>query len=155
MAYIIDVDKIQLTPGAYTGPWGTQCVALGQLGPAAAGSSNPPGTSSWRRGISVKTAGPMVIARGTVIATFTPAGTYPTASEGSRHMAIYLSHDSFGITVIDQWATKSTPSQRVLSFQGGEPRRAVDKGDEYYVVELNIADEGGATSVYEQTVSNL
>lgn len=152
MPFIIDVEKIQLTPGAYTGPWGTQCVALAQLGPPATGSQVPPGTSQWRRGISVKTAAPGVIAKGTVIATFTPAGMYPNKSEGNRHTAIYLSHDSFGIRVIDQWDTKSTPSERTLTFVGSDTPRAVDKGDHYYVVETSLAVETGSTSVNQQTM---
>jgi hypothetical protein len=74
-----------------------------QLGPPAEGSKNPPGTSKWRKGIQVKIADASSIKKGTVIATFTPGGTYPTASEGQRHAAIYLSHHSDGIKVLDQW----------------------------------------------------
>lgn len=137
MPFVIDVDKINKTAGAYTGPFGTQCVALVQLGPAAAGSVNPPGTSLWRKGIRVLTAALSEIKKGTVIATFTGAGTYPSASEGARHAAVYLSHDTNGIKVMDQWATKKTPSERTLTSVGIDKPRAVDKGDHYYVVELS------------------
>lgn len=150
MAFVMDADKIQKTPGAYTGPWGTQCVALVQLGPPADGSQNPPATSQWRKGIRVATAAPDEIKKGTVIATFTPAGTYPTASEGARHAAVYLSHNTEGIKVIDQWASKTTPSERTLKFVGYDQPRAVDKGDHYYVVELTQASLDGKTGINEQ-----
>lgn len=152
MPFIIDVSKIKYEANAYSGDWGTQCVALVQMGPPAAGSSNPPGTSSWRRGISVKSAPANTIQKGTVIATFTPAGTYPNKAEGSRHAAVYISHDSKGITVIDQWDTKTTPSQRVLSFVGDDQPRAVDKGDQYFIVELTLAPIEGQTGINQQTI---
>src|SRR5688572_25418470 len=150
MPFIIDADKILLTPGAYTGPWGTQCVALVQLGPPAAGSQNPPATSLWRKGIRVATAAPEEIKKGTVIATFTPAGLYPTGSEGARHAAVYLSHDTGGIKVIDQWIGKDAPSERTLTFVGYDKPRAVDKGDHYFVVELTAASLDGMTGTNEQ-----
>jgi len=142
MPFVIDVDKISKTPGAYTSSDGTtQCVALVQLALPTAGSSNPPNTSLWRRGIKVQTAAPSAIMKGTVIATFTPAGLYPSGSEGQRHAAVYLSHDPNGINVIDQWANKTTPSERVLKFLGPEQPRSVNYGDHYYVVELTIVNE--------------
>ena len=154
MPYIIDADSIKKETEAYKGPWGTQCVALVQLGPAAAGSSNPPATSTWRRGIRVMTAPYGSIKKGTVIATFTEAGLYPTGDEGARHAAVYLSHDSEGINVIDQWVGKAAPSERKLKFVGGDAKRAVDKGDHYYVVELTAAPLEGSTSVEEMTMAN-
>ena len=155
MPFIIDVSKIKFEENAYKGDWGTQCVALVQMGPPAGGSSNPPGTSQWRRGIRVATAAPDEIKKGTVIATFTPAGTYPNGAEGNRHAAVYVSHDSTEITVIDQWASdppKPTPSQRVLKFVGYDKPRAVDKGDHYFVVELTITPLEGQTGINEQTI---
>lgn len=153
MPFIIDVDKIQKTAEAYKGPWGTQCVALVQMATPAAGSQNPPGTSMWRQGIWVHGAGPGVISKGTVIATFTDAGLYPTGTEGSRHAAVYISHDVNGIKVIDQWVGKATPSERTLTFVGFDVPRAVDKGDHYYVVELTAAPLEGTTGINEQSTN--
>ena len=153
MPFIIDVDKLQYTADAYKGPWGTQCVALAQMGPPATGSQVPPGTSQWRRGLRVANAAPGVIQKGTVIATFTAGGRYPNSSEGNRHTALYLSHDANGIKVIEQWIGKAIPSERTLAFVGFlEPRR-VDKGDQYYVVELTESEQiEGQTGVAEQTL---
>lgn len=135
MPFIIDVDKIRKEPGAYSNQWGTQCAALVQLGPPAKGSKTPPGTSKWRKGNRVKTGAPGTIKKGTVIATFTPGGTYPTKSEGNRHVGVYVNHDLHGIKIIDQWASKTTPSERTLKFVGDDKPRHVDKGDQYYIVE--------------------
>ena len=150
MSFVIDVDKIKKEPGAYAGSWGTQCVALVQLAQPTADSLNPPATSLWRRGIKVQTAAPNAIKKGTVIATFTLVGLYPSGSEGQRHAAVYLSHDPNGITVIDQWATKTTPSERVLTFGGPEKPRSVNHGDHYYVVELTLADTESVTTNVNQ-----
>jgi hypothetical protein len=99
------------------------------------GGKEVPATTRWRKGDKVKSAAPTAITPGTVIATFTPAGTYPTRSEGQRHAAIYVSHSDAGVTVIDQWEAKTTPSQRTLGYAGDDSPRNVNKGDYYYVVE--------------------
>jgi hypothetical protein len=143
MSFIIDVDQINYTTGAYTNAWGTQCVALVQLATPAADSQNPPETTLWRKGYHIRSAPPGIFKRGTVIATFTPAGTYPTGTEGNRHAAIYLSHDSKGIKVIDQWHPgKPIPGQRTLEFTTDkfwwEAPRQVNKGDHFYVVEVDL-----------------
>lgn len=148
MPFILDADHIDTSPGAYTSSSGnTECVALVQQAPAAAGSSNPPETGDWRRGLRVKTAGPGTIGKGTVIATFTPAGTYPTASQGQRHAAVYLTHTSSGITVLDQWNSQGCVKQRTLRYAGDEAPRNVNRGDQFYVVETSqSATTGTATS---------
>ena len=138
MSFIIDVDKIQYTPGAYGGS-NTQCAALVQQGPMLNGGPHPPQQSLWRKGQHIKTS--PQLPRGTVIATFTPAGLYPSASEGNRHTAVYLYHDNKGIRVIDQWhPDKPTPGQRTLYFTTDQfwfdAPRVVNKGDHYYVVEV-------------------
>jgi len=136
MPFIIDVSKIVYQPGAYANAFGVQCVALVTGAPVKKGSKRAPGTSQWRNGIKVKTASPSDIAEGTVIATFTSAGTYPTRSEGNRHAAVYVSHSENGIVVIDQWVSKPTASKRTLRYAGDDSARSVDKGDHYYVVEV-------------------
>jgi hypothetical protein len=154
MTYIIDIDKIDQTDNAYPSPImkdgvsiGTQCVALVQGAPAAAGSSNPPKTSTWHPGIWVHGAQPGTIKKGTVIATFLN-NIYPTGDP--RHAAVYLSHDGNGITVIDQWVGKPRPSNsRPLTFRG-VANRSVDNGDLYYVVELTtLPGQGGPCSPVE------
>ena len=165
MSFIIDIDKIVKTPHAYdsvlkdkvTGETiGTQCVALVQQGPAAIGSSNPPGTSLWRQGIQVHGAAQNAIAKGTVIATFIN-GYYPTSAP--RHAAVYLSHDDKSIRVIDQWASKTTASDsRPLTFRPLPEDRAlgqqdVNNGELYYVVELTPAPVVGSTGVNQQTLA--
>lgn len=61
---------------------------------------------------------------GTGIATF-PNGRY------SGHVAIYVSQDSKGIRVWDQWRGKAV-SQRTISFGG---RGLVNDGNNYYVIQ--------------------
>ena len=136
MTYILDADKIDTSPGAYVSASGsTQCVALVQQGPVAAGSSHPPGTGDWRKGVRVKTAAAGTITKGTVIATFTSAGTYPSESEGNRHAAVYLSHSDKGIAIKDQWNALGCVKQRSLRYDGEGSSRNVNRGDEFYVVE--------------------
>lgn len=72
-----------------------QCVAYVQAATLA------PNTGSWKAGILVLNAAPGAIQKGTVIATMVE-GHYPNHAHGN-HAAIYLSHDSQGIQVIDQW----------------------------------------------------
>lgn len=149
MTYIIDVDKIDQTDNAYLSPIknkngesiGTQCVALVQAAPPAAGSSNPPNTSLWRPGLWVRGSANGTIKKGTVIATFLN-NIYPTTSP--RHAAVYLSHNEKGITVIDQWVGKPKPGNtRPLTYRGVD-NRSVDNGDLYYVVELTtLPGQGG------------
>ena len=152
MSFIIDVDKISQTDNAYLSPIknkngdsiGTQCVALVQAATPAAGSSNPPSTTTWHPGLWVHGSGQGVIKKGTVIATFLN-NIYPTTDP--RHAAVYLSQDGNGITVIDQWVSKTKPSNsRPLTYRG-VANRSVDNGDLYYVVELTtLPGQGGPCS---------
>ena len=149
MAFLIDVDKINKTPHAYDSvimkggkTIGTQCVALAQQGPAAAGSKNTPTTTMWRQGVHVHGAPQGSIKKGTVIATFIE-GIYPVTDP--RHTAVYLSHDDKCIHVIDQWDTQPVAQEnRPLTFRDLPNNRAlalddVNNGELYFVVELTAA----------------
>lgn len=90
-----------------------ECAKLVQL-------SQPIGkANNWRAGIKVQGNG-HVIARGTAVATFED-GLYPnrdphTRDEGN-HVAYYLSQDSAGIRVMDQYPQKDDVSSRVMPFK--------------------------------------
>ncbi len=137
MPFIIDVDKVKTgeeNSNEYSNQWGAQCAALVQQAKLKSGSLNHvPSTRSWKQGVKVqdvKASG--AIEKGTVIATFDDKGKYPSSD---RHTAIYLSHDTDGITVIDQWASKPYASQRVLKFKNGK-KRNVNDGSYFWVVEV-------------------
>jgi hypothetical protein len=102
-----------------------QCVAYVQT------AAHAPLTHNWRAGIKVKTAALGTISKGTVIATMVD-GHYPNHSHGN-HAAIYLSHDSHGIQVIDQWVGQPV-HYRTIHYHGGHGNASND-GDMYYVVE--------------------
>ena len=88
-----------------------QCVALVKEATGA------PATSAWSAGDPVR--GNKDITPGTAIATFQD-GKYCNKTDGSSHGAIYMSQDSSGIYVIDQW--KGQPAHaRKIRFQGGKP----------------------------------
>jgi hypothetical protein len=102
-----------------------QCVAYVQT---AAGAPN---TGRWQAGQKIHATQIGVIQKGTVIATMVN-GHYPNHSHGN-HAAIYLSHDSHGIQVIDQWHGQSV-HYRTIHWHGGQGNPSND-GDAYYVVE--------------------
>ena len=88
-----------------------ECVALVQH------YSNAPVTSAWREGEQVM--GNRNLSPGTAIATFVN-GLYPNRSHGN-HAAFYLSQNSNGIYVVDQWrdmAGKPTISKRFIRSKG-------------------------------------
>lgn len=93
-----------------------ECVALVKVACGA------PRTTYWRKGMQVKNNGAS-IRRGTAIATFSN-GSY----EG--HAAIYLSQDSSGIHVVDQWRTHPA-STRVIRWGGNGTS---NDGNQFYVV---------------------
>jgi hypothetical protein len=137
MPFVIDLSKLRMTENAYTNASGeTECPLIVQQAVLLDPTRPVPKTVFWRAGRRVKTAQLGAIVPGTAIATFTAAGTYPTGSEGSRHAAVYLSHDANGIRVIDQWVSKSTPSARTLPFKGGD--RSSNTGDHFYVIETAV-----------------
>src|SRR5262245_24931625 len=102
-----------------------QCVAYVQA------AAHAPSTGTWTAGILVKTSGIGVISKGTVIATMVD-GHYPNHSHGN-HAAIYLSHDSHGIRVLDQWSGQPV-HERTIGYHGGSGSPSND-GDAFYVVE--------------------
>jgi len=59
-------------------------------------------------------------------------GHYPNHAHGN-HAAIYLSHDSQGIRVWDQWLGQPV-HERVIHYHGGSGSPSND-GDKFYVVE--------------------
>lgn len=105
-----------------------ECAALPQyytrIGPAA----------GWVEGEKVK--GNSTIKKGTAIATFVN-GRYPNKPHGN-HVALYVSQDTTGITVVDQWTGK-LPGERVLPFLGEKDGAYVDpsnNGDAFSIIEL-------------------
>lgn len=102
-----------------------QCVAFIQA------CAHAPTTATWRQGVKVKTADLATIASGTAIATFVD-GHYPNHAHGN-HAAIYISHDSEGIQVWDQWSGQSV-HRRTIHYKGGHGSASND-GDQFYVIE--------------------
>jgi hypothetical protein len=98
-----------------------ECVALVQTWAQA------PNTALWRPGTQVKNNGGH-IQKGTAIATFVD-GHYP--SEG-RHAAFFLSEDSTGIRVIDQWHGQGA-HERTIHYGGTSGRQ--NDGNAFYVIE--------------------
>lgn len=86
-----------------------------------------PATTGWRKGASVK--GSTNISPGTVIATFNFSGRY----EG--HAAIYVSQDSMGIHVYDQYVTPPSPKAIGPRLLRWGARGNSNNGDNFYVVE--------------------
>jgi hypothetical protein len=88
-------------------------------------------TSLWRRGERVL-GGEHV--SGTVIATFTAAGLYANATDGSSHAAILLEQDEAGgLRVIDQWVGHPASARTIRDKSGSGP--AADDASRYWTVE--------------------
>ena len=108
-----------------------QCVALVQHYALA------PKTSLWTQGVQAK--GSTMLTKGTALATFVD-GKYPNKSHGN-HAALYVSQDTTGIWVMDQWAgdtDKPTISKRRMKFKGMVGTAYIDpsnNGDAMYVIE--------------------
>lgn len=102
-----------------------ECVALVQ------GAAGAPNTRVWQKGIKVLDAKIGSIPLGTAIATFDGSGRYP---QSARHAAIYVTHDSHGIVVYDQWASQGKVSKRKIRKRGGI-NRSVNDASFYYVIE--------------------
>lgn len=93
-----------------------------------------PHTSRWQRGVKVRG---NAVARGTVIATFDPGGSYGNHTDGRSHAACFLNEAAAGLEVIDQWSGQPV-HRRTIRFRGGEGR-AVNDGDKFHVVETTGA----------------
>jgi hypothetical protein len=86
-----------------------------------------PATDSWTKGKAVKDN--QNIQPGTAIATFNESGKY------YGHAAIYVSQNTVGITVYDQWVALPGPKAvgpRTLRWGANG---MVNNGDNFYVVE--------------------
>jgi len=98
-----------------------ECVALVQA------TSNVGLTATWSPGQQVQ--GNSDIPEGTVIATFGTDGTY-TNTYGQSHAAIYLSQDSTGIWVQDQWLGQPDHVRHI----DWTTSNAYESGSQFYVV---------------------
>jgi hypothetical protein len=123
MSYKADLAKVDKLMGQVAG--NGQCVAF-----VVAVTTAPP-TSLWKQGAKVKDC--PILEKGTAIATFGPDGKYTNKMDGTAHGAIYISQNSVGIDVWDQWLTQPV-HKRTLMFRGGVGT-AVNDGDQFYVVE--------------------
>ena len=102
-----------------------QCVALVRAINPGLGF-----TASWVRGEPVR--GNTDLQPGTVIATFNANGRYTSATDGSSHTAVYLSQDSKGIQVLDQWRGQPA-AVRTIPWTNPNGTKA-DNGNHYYTV---------------------
>ncbi|CAL6039627.1 BPSL0067_family protein [Hexamita inflata] len=101
-----------------------ECVAL--VKPWIPGKT----TKQWQRGIQVKNNN---IAQGTCIASFQYSASKGYFYDGSigGHAAVFVSQDSAGITVYDQWNTQPC-HMRVIRFKGDGSKS--NDGNEFYVI---------------------
>ena len=108
-------------------------AGTGHCVPFVQQASGAPQTIQWTRGKRVK--GDFTIAKGTAIATFNAQGKYTNSLDGTSHAAIYISQDTIGVKVWDQW--KGQPvHQRTIRFQGGAVGvKPVNDGDAFYVID--------------------
>jgi hypothetical protein len=121
MAYICN------NPEAYDGRriGSGECVAFVQE------AARAPHTSAWKKGAVVR--GNSALRRGTAIATFDASDRYPNHSTGN-HAAIYVSQESEGIWVFDQWRAQGAVRKRLIRFRkrAGSPS---NDGDAFSVIE--------------------
>ena len=99
-----------------------ECVALVKYW------CNAPETAKWGRGELVKGSD---ILKGTAIATFNSSGKYANIV-GQSHAAIYLSQDSSGIQVIDQWDGQVAHNRTIRFDNSATP---VNNGNKFYVID--------------------
>lgn len=86
-----------------------------------------PRTSDWKKGAPVKNN--KDILPGTVIATFNASDKY------QGHAAIYVSQDTVGINVYDQWVTPPNPKAVGSRLMRWGASGNSNNGDNFYVVE--------------------
>lgn len=108
-----------------------QCVALIE----AYTSAPKPAAVFWTEGIQVR--GNDAIKIGTAIATFV-GGKYQSHQHGN-HAAFYISQDSTGLWVVDQFIGSHGIHKRHLAFQGKNPdgsyKNPSNNGDAFSVIE--------------------
>ena len=119
---------IAAKPETYDG----KVIGTGQCVPFVQKASGAPQTTQWIRGKKIK--GDFTITEGTAIATFNVEGKYTNARDGTSHAAVYISQESLGVKVWDQW--KGQPvHQRTIRFQGSAVGvKPVNDGDAFYIV---------------------
>lgn len=120
----IQLPYIALEPESYSG----QIVGTGKCVDFVREASGAPTTSDWVEGQKARGS---QLKPGTVIATFQD-GRYPNNSTGN-HAAVFVSQNSDGLIVWDQWRGQSV-HKRLIRFKGGEGSPSND-GDAFYVVE--------------------
>ena len=92
-------------------------------------------TKNWREGEAVRNNSK--IKRGTAIATFVN-GRYPNEVH-DNHAALYVSQDSTGIRVVDQWEGREA-GERIMPFKGSKDGQWIDpsnNGDAMSIIELD------------------
>lgn len=102
-----------------------ECVALVQK------TAGVPNTATWKQGKKVLDCLAGEIQTGTVISTFDENGKYPLTE---RHAAIYESHDSSGIKVVDQWNNQAMAKRRRIRLKN-LPARNINDAKWYYIVQ--------------------
>ena len=104
-----------------------QCVAFVET------AANAPTTIHWKRGTKVTE--DLSLPSGTAIATFDPDGAYGNHTDGRSHAAIYVSQDSSGVQVYDQWLGQPVHARTIRFHNPDENAKPVNDGNAYYVVE--------------------
>jgi hypothetical protein len=112
-------------PGSYAG----QVVGDGQCVAYVKVAASAPVTSRWAQGATVKGNN---ISTGTAIATFQD-GKYQNDTGGKSHAAIYISQDSNGLLVWDQWVHQPVHKRTIMFADGSKPPR--NDGDAFSVIE--------------------
>jgi len=124
----VDVDSL-VTPQPKPNVGSGHCVPLVQQ------FAGCPPTAEWTKGVDVRNH--MLLLKGTAIATFVN-GKYPNAGTGN-HAALYVSQDSAGVWVVDQYVGSNGIKKRHLKFKGkAADGRYVDptnNGDAFSVIE--------------------
>jgi len=102
-----------------------ECVAFVQE------AARAPNTTFWKKGAAVRANSGL--RKGTAIATCDASGRYANLSTGN-HAAIYVSQDSQGIWVYDQWRSQGAVRKRLVRFQRGSGSPSND-GDAFSVID--------------------
>jgi hypothetical protein len=96
-------------------------------------TTGAPHTILWVKGESVLYARFGSIPRGTAIATFDSNGRYPVDGKG-KHAAVYLSHTSTSIFVLDQWKAQGCVRARTIRAKQADHPRS-DCAQCFFVIE--------------------
>jgi hypothetical protein len=130
MPYLAKIPEIK---AAYNGT----VVGSGQCVAFVAKAAGAPPTLHWSRG--KKVAGNLLLTGGTAIATFDQNGKYGNHTDGRSHAAIYVSQNSLGIQVYDQWLGQPVHTRNIAfhrsSAKTAKPVNPVNDGDAFYVIE--------------------